>query len=131
MQDLRLDGYTRRMIVEVLLLDALVLGILASALGLLLGELLSVAVFSSNPGYLSFAFPIGAQRIVAWQSVVLAVAGGLLAAGTGVLVPLRRDIAERRAEFIQTPTDRPRARAWWPLPAALVFLAVTTVIVAG
>ena len=58
-EDLRLDGYTRRMIVQVLLLDALVLGVLASVLGLLLGELLSVALFSSNPGYLSFAFPIG------------------------------------------------------------------------
>jgi putative ABC transport system permease protein len=129
MQDLRLDGYTRRMIIEVLLLDALVLGVLASCVGLLLGELLSVAVFSSNPGYLSFAFPIGAQRIVTWQSVVLALLGGLVAAGAGVLVPLRRDIAERRAEFIQAPTDAPRARARWPLPAALFFLAVTTVII--
>ncbi len=54
------------MIVEVLLLDALVLGVLASVLGLLLGELISVALFNSNPGYLSFAFPIGAQRIVTW-----------------------------------------------------------------
>jgi putative ABC transport system permease protein len=129
MQDLRLDGYTRRMIVEVLLLDALVLGVLASAVGLLLGEILSVAVFNSNPGYLSFAFPIGAQRIVTWQSAVLAVAGGLLAAGAGVLAPLRRDIAERRAEFIQTPIDSARAPAWWPLPAAFVLLAATTVII--
>jgi putative ABC transport system permease protein len=127
-QDLRLDGYTRRMIVEVLLLDALVLGVLASVLGLVLGEVLSVAVFSSNPGYLSFAFPIGAQRIVTWQSIALAVAGGMLAAGTGVLVPLRADIAERRAAFIQAPAERSRAPAWWPLPAASISLAATTVI---
>jgi putative ABC transport system permease protein len=128
MQDLRLDGYTRRMIVEVLLLDAFVLGVLASALGLLLGELLSVAVFNSNPGYLSFAFPIGAQRIVTWQSVVLAICGGMLAAAAGVLAPLRGDIAERRVEFIQTPAERGRKRSWWPLPAALTFLAATTAI---
>jgi putative ABC transport system permease protein len=127
-QDLRLDGYTRRMIIEVLLLDALVLGVLASILGLLLGEVLSVAVFSSNPGYLSFAFPIGAQRIVTWQSIALAVAGGLLAAGAGVLAPLRADIAERRVAFVQVPTDRPRSSAWWPLLLASIFLAGTTVI---
>jgi putative ABC transport system permease protein len=51
-EDLRLDGYTRRMIVQVLLLDALVLGLLASVLGLLLGEVLAVALVSSDPGYL-------------------------------------------------------------------------------
>ncbi|HXP29349.1 MAG TPA: ABC transporter permease, partial [Solirubrobacteraceae bacterium] len=72
-EDLHLDGYTRRMIVEVLLLDALVLGVIASALGLVLGELLSQALFSSDPGYLSFAFPVGEQRVVTVWSVLIAV----------------------------------------------------------
>ncbi len=94
--DLRLDGYSRRMIVEVLLFDALVLGVLASLLGLALGDLLSAVLFSSNPGYLSFAFPIDAQRIVTWQSVVFATCGGLLAAFAGVLISLRREILSRR-----------------------------------
>src|ERR1700691_3409335 len=67
-EDLRLDGYTRKMIVEVLLFDALVLGLVACALGLALGELMSIELFRSNPGYLSFAFPIGSERIVTWQS---------------------------------------------------------------
>jgi putative ABC transport system permease protein len=95
-EDLRLDGYSRRMIVEVLLFDALVLGVLASLLGLALGDLLSAALFSSNPGYLTFAFPIDAQRIVSWQSVALASCGGLLAAFAGVLISLRRAILSRR-----------------------------------
>lgn len=95
-EDLRLDGYSRRMIVEVLLFDALVLGVLASLLGLALGDLLSMALFSANPGYLSFAFPIDAQRIVTWQSVALAAAGGLLAALAGMLISLRRAIVLRR-----------------------------------
>ncbi|HEV3320844.1 MAG TPA: FtsX-like permease family protein [Solirubrobacteraceae bacterium] len=95
-EDLRLDGYSRRMIVEVLLFDALVLGVLASLVGLVLGDLLSAALFRSSPGYLSFAFPIDAQRIVSWQSVVLAVCGGLLAAFAGVLISLRRAILSRR-----------------------------------
>jgi putative ABC transport system permease protein len=95
-EDLRLDGYSRRMIVEVLLFDALVLGVFASLLGLALGDLLSAALFSSNPGYLSFAFPINAQRIVSWQSIVFATCGGMLAAFAGVLVSLRRAILARR-----------------------------------
>lgn len=94
--DLRLDGYSRRMIAEVLLFDALVLGVLASLLGLALGDLLSAVLFSSNPGYLSFAFPIDAQRIVTWQSIVLATCGGLLAAFAGVLISLRGAILARR-----------------------------------
>lgn len=126
--DLRLDGYTRRMIVEVLLLDALALGVLASFLGLLLGELLSVAVFSSNPGYLSFAFPIGAQRVVTWESVVLAVAGGMLAASAGVLAPLRGAIAEPRAALLKASTRRYYPRSWWLLAASSICFAGTTFI---
>lgn len=127
-EDLRLDGYTRRMIVEVLLLDALVLGALASVLGLLLGEVLSVALFSSNPGYLSFAFPIGAQRIVTWWSIVAAVAGGMLAACAGVLVPLRAEIVKRPAGLNGGAARRPRFRAWWLVGGASICLAVTTII---
>jgi putative ABC transport system permease protein len=127
-EDLRLDGYTRRMIVEVLMLDALVLGVLASALGLLLGEELSAALFSANPGYLSFAFPIGAERIVTWWSVALAVAGGMLAAAAGVLAPLRAEILERPATLARVPAYPGGARAWWMLLIASLCLAGTTVI---
>ena len=125
--DLRLDGYTRRMIIEVLMLDALVLGVLASAIGLLLGEVLSVALFSTNPGYLTFAFPIGGQRIVSWWSVVLALSGGMLAAATGVLAPLRGEIVERPSGSAR-PASRSGARSGWLLLAAVPPLAATTII---
>lgn len=88
-RDLRRDGATRWMTVKTLLFDAVALGVLASLLGLALGELLSITLLHSNPGYLSFAFPVGSQRIVTWQSVVLAAGAGLLAACIGVLTPLR------------------------------------------
>jgi putative ABC transport system permease protein len=127
-EDLRLDGYTRRMIVEVLLLDALVLGVLASALGLLLGELLSAALFSSNPGYLSFAFPIGSQRIVTWSSIAAAVGGGMLAACAGVLAPLRAEIAKRPAALRGAADRATRSRAWWLLGGASACLAGTTIV---
>lgn len=88
-RELRRNGATRLYTVQVLLFDALILGILASLLGLALGELLSVTVFHANTGYLSFGFPVGSRRIVTWESVLLAVGGGLLAASIGVLTPLR------------------------------------------
>jgi putative ABC transport system permease protein len=88
-RDLRRDGATRWMTIKTLLFDAVALGALASALGLALGDLLSITLLHSDPGYLSFAFPVGSQRIVTWQSVALAVGAGLLAACVGVLTPLR------------------------------------------
>ena len=83
------------MTVQALLFDALVLGVRGLAAWLALGDLLSIALFHSNPGYLSFAFPVGSQRIVTWQSVALAVGGGLLAACVGVLIPLRATSSSR------------------------------------
>ena len=82
-----MEGYGRRTMLEVLLFDALVLGLVASLLGLALGDELSLRLFHANPGYLSFAFAVGSQRIVSWQSIALAVTGGMLAACVGVLAP--------------------------------------------
>jgi putative ABC transport system permease protein len=127
-EDLRLDGYTREMIVQVLMFDALVLGVVACAVGLAVGELLSAALFESNPGYLSFAFPIGPERMVTWTSVALAVGGGLLAALIGVLAPLRRAILSGRDELLQAPADRGRRRTGWLLAGGVSCLAATTVI---
>jgi putative ABC transport system permease protein len=127
-EDLRLDGYTRGMIVQVLSLDALVLGVIASALGLLLGELLSVALFSSSPGYLSFAFPIGAERVVTWKSVAFAVLGGMLAAGAGVLAPLRAAIVERPIRGARSSSSPRPGRSGLLLATAFAFLVGTTII---
>ncbi len=63
-ETLRRRGATRMMTVQVLLFDALVLGVLGTLLGLALGEPLSMLVFRADPGYLAFAFAVGAQRIV-------------------------------------------------------------------
>ncbi|HWX43876.1 MAG TPA: FtsX-like permease family protein, partial [Solirubrobacteraceae bacterium] len=125
--DLRLDGYSRGMIVEVLLFDALILGVVASLLGLAFGELVSLLLFRTNPGYLSFAFSVGEERIVAWQSVALAAGGGLLAAFVGVLVPLRGDIGSRLT--LSPVRGRPRrGPAWRMLLGAVGCVGLTTFI---
>jgi putative ABC transport system permease protein len=92
--DLRRDGYTPRAVIGVLLLDAAVLGTVGCALGLALGDELSIQLFRSNPGFLSSAFTVGSARVVGAQSIAIAVAGGLLAAFVAVLSPLR-DIRSR------------------------------------
>ena len=102
--DLRRDGYTPSIVVGVLLLDAVVLGVLACAAGLLLGEQLSLHLFHSNPGYLGSAFAVGTQRVVGWQSIVIAAGGGMLAAIVAVLSPLR-DIVSRDPLAAITPKE--------------------------
>lgn len=92
--DLRRDGYPPATVVGVLLLDAVVLGIAACVLGLVIGEELSINLFHSNPGYLGSAFSVGTQRVVGWQSIAIAAGGGMLAAVVAVLSPLR-DIVSR------------------------------------
>lgn len=126
-EDLRLDGYTRKMIVEVLLFDALVLGVVACVVGLALGELLSAELFHSDPGYLSFAFPIGSERIVTWPSYAIAVGGGLVAAVFGVLAPLRGNVFARVTPGSASgdASDRWVMRA---VPWGLACLLITTAI---
>jgi putative ABC transport system permease protein len=87
--DLRREGYGTKTVVGVLLLDALVLGLIACALGLALGEELSIRLFHSNPAFLSLAFAVGPARAVSLQSVAIPAAGGVLAAIVAVLSPVR------------------------------------------
>jgi putative ABC transport system permease protein len=129
-RDLRRDGATQWMTIKTLLFDALVLGVLGAALGLALGDLLSVTLLPSNPGYLTFAFPVGSQRIVTWQSISMAAGAGLLAACVGVLTPLRSSLA--RSLRVSESQHRPGApAATWAKPAiggGLLCLALTVVI---
>jgi putative ABC transport system permease protein len=126
-EDLRLDGYTAGMIVRIMLFDALALGLLGSLAGLALGELLSVELFSTNPGYLSLGFPVGSQRIVSDESLALALAGGMVAAVVGVLAPLRREILAPLPRAFARPR-RSAGSVAGALVAAVACLAVTTAI---
>ena len=83
--DLRRDGYTPRTVIAVLVLDALVLGVVACALGLALGEELSIHVLHSNPAFLSLAFAVGSAA--------------------------RRELAERRARRRRGDAGRDRGGA--------------------
>ncbi len=128
--DLRRDGYTPRAVIAVLLLDAIALGAIGSLVGLLLGEELSLHLFHSTPGYLTSAFAIGAQRVVGWQSVAIAVGGGMGAACVAVLSPFR-DIVSRNPLAAITPREGShlaRTGLLGALGAALLAAAVAILI---
>ncbi len=127
--DLRRDGYTPSAVIAVLLGDAIALGIVACALGLVLGDELSIHVLHSNPAFLSLAFALGSERVVTWQSVALACAGGMLAAVVAVLSPLR-DIVSRDPLAAIAPRADSAAIRGGPLAAltGLACLALATLI---
>jgi putative ABC transport system permease protein len=87
--DLRRDGYSPRTVIVVLCLDALVLGVVASVLGLALGDVLSTHLLRSNPAFFSLAFTVGSEQSISAKDAVIAAGGGMLAAFAAVLSPLR------------------------------------------
>jgi putative ABC transport system permease protein len=74
-------------IVASLAFDALILGVAGCALGLLFGDLISLSAYREVPGYLTAAFAIGGQRIVDPQTILIAVAAGMLAAFAAAALP--------------------------------------------
>jgi putative ABC transport system permease protein len=125
--DLRLDGYSPLTVVEILLFDGLALGVVASLLGLALGDELSLRLSHTDPGFLSLAFAVGSQRIVTWQSVVIALTAGMLAACVGVLMPMRDIFSPRPLAAVERKhRDHGGARAL--MLAGLACLVITTTI---
>lgn len=127
-EDIRPQGATRGMIVQILLVDAGVIGTLACILGLAFGEVLSMSAFHSTPGYLSSAFPVGSGRIVTWQSVALACVAGLAAACVGVLWPLRDVLARGSVQTGGTTGDEWHLGRAIRVAGGVACLTVTTAI---
>jgi putative ABC transport system permease protein len=80
-------GTPDAMIVASLAFDALILGLVGSLLGLLAGEAISLIAYRSVPGYIAAAFAIGGQRVVDTQTILVALAGGMLAALAAASLP--------------------------------------------
>lgn len=94
--DLRMQGYDRRQVLLLISFQALALGIVASLVGVALGDALSSAFFHRVPTYLASAFPIGAKQIVHPTTVLAAFACGVLATVLASLTPVL-DLHESRA----------------------------------
>ncbi len=86
--ELRVDGTRRAGIVQVFASQALMLGIAASAVGLLGGYLLSLGVLHESTGYLDEAFTLGSSTVLSARPLLLAFFGGVLATCVASAIPL-------------------------------------------
>jgi putative ABC transport system permease protein len=86
--DLRIQGARPRSLVVLLLFQSLCLGLVASVVGVLAGDVLSRSIFHETPGYLSAAFPLGTQTVIGWQPVVFSLVGGVIATCLAAAPPL-------------------------------------------
>jgi putative ABC transport system permease protein len=133
MARLRLGGAKRSAIVQLLLFQALCLGIAASIVGLAAGYALSVGVFHQRPVYLAQAFVLGGSIVVGIKPVLLALAGGVLATCLASMVPaldLRRGRALDAVYMEDGDPGHAVGRALrlrWAL-AALLLLALASVL---
>jgi putative ABC transport system permease protein len=85
--ELRRQGFGPRQVLLVLGSQALILGIAASIAGIVVGAVLARTVFNEIPSYLAIAFPIGAHSVIAFTTVLLALACGVLAVLLASLPP--------------------------------------------
>jgi putative ABC transport system permease protein len=86
--DLRLAGTRRGAIVQIVLFQALCLGVAATLVGLLAGYVLSVWVFHQPTGYLAEAFTLSSGTVVGAGPLLLAGLVGLAATFLACAVPL-------------------------------------------
>lgn len=128
--DLRIEGYGPSTVLKVLLFDALVLGVVASALGILVGDQLARRLFDDRPAFLDMAFAFGSQRITTPSTVLIAATGGIVASLVAVLAPMSRALLRGGDEL--EPGDRaepPRRTGYALIGAGLALLALGTAIV--
>jgi putative ABC transport system permease protein len=105
---LRNRGATRKDLGRLVLIEVLIVGLIASALGLLLGYLLSDIVFGGVPRYLTSGFPIGNQRVVSASALAVSIGAGLIATALAAGLPAIATLRER-------PLHRPGEQARAPI----------------
>jgi putative ABC transport system permease protein len=132
--DLRIQGFRKWKIVQVLGFQAILLGAVASFVGLGVGWLLLRTTANNPPGYLALAFPLGVERVIDWQTVGLAFFGGIAATCLAAGQPLG-DLRRGRAvdavylEEISEPGNELSARTRWALAfGAIGLVAATSVL---
>lgn len=84
---LRSWGFPTATIIGSLAFDACVVGVVGSLAGLAVGDQLSRHLLDQVPAFLSFAFPIGTQRVVELQTVAISFLAGIAAVLAAVIKP--------------------------------------------
>jgi len=131
--DLRLAGTQRSAILQIVLFQALCLGLLATGVGLAAGYGLAVGVFHQPTGYLAEAFTLSSGTVVGLAPVLIAGVGGVTATCLASAVPLldlrrgrARDAVYREVGIPGNALSRTAQRAL--LASALAVLTVATAV---
>jgi putative ABC transport system permease protein len=95
MAELREQGFDSRQVIAVLGSQALVLGLAASVLGVLVGYALARTIFDEVPNYLATTFPITGHQQIGLVPIVVAISCGVLAAFGASMVPVL-DLRKKR-----------------------------------
>ncbi len=122
--ELRMQGFTPRQVVLVLGFQAFVLGVAASLLGILVGDVLSRTVFDSLPTYLAFTFPIGAQRIVTPGAIAIAFGAGIVASLLAASRPLADLLSHRPLDAVHAERGELGEGLDWRLRRTMLIVAV-------
>ena len=103
---LRSMGAYRYELVSLLALEIIVLGLVASLVGLVLGDLLASVVFGGVPRYLTAGFPIGTQRVITTSALLVSVGGGMLATAVAAVGPAVGALSGGPLDTPGEPTQR-------------------------
>jgi putative ABC transport system permease protein len=125
--DLRIEGYGPKTTLKVLLFDALVLGVVASAIGIVAGDQLARQLFDQRPAFLDMAFAFGSERITTPSTVVIAAVGGIVASLIAVLGPMAPALL--RGDDVDPTDTKHERRAYGLLGGGMIFLAAGAVAV--
>jgi putative ABC transport system permease protein len=127
--DLRLRGVRASVIVQMVLFQALCLGVAATGVGLLVGYGLSVDVFAQRPSYLANGFTLGGSTVVGVTPLLVAGVGGVLATCAASMVPLLDLRRSRAANAVFVEEGEPGSALGARSSLALAVAAVALVIV--
>lgn len=120
--ELRVQGYDSRQVALLLVFQALVLGLCASAVGIGAGYAVSDALLQRVPDFLSAAFPIGAEASVSSGAVIAALLCGVLATVAASLAPLLDLRGQAGAQ--DDPLRRAHSRSETITPSTVARLAL-------
>jgi putative ABC transport system permease protein len=141
LDELRTQGFRIGQLVQMALFQAVVLGVIASAIGVLAGLALARGVLHESADYLTGAFSFGTQTVVPDSTLVLTFLGGVVAtclASAPPLLALRRpglaagdpSQAGQSLGAVMRRRMRVGALGLVAVTAGLLLLAPTTAIVA-